>query len=157
LMVAGSAIEVSGAREFAHAATASAVARIQIAQWLKKSAPSGATIAAFDIGIIAYESGLRVLDTGGLTDVPIARLIHDGPAEYTGLLVYPRDAALAAVTHETLSREPELIMLLMYGEVPELVAHAPVHKGRFRAIRNWASYPQDYSLLSDPDFGHAYR
>ena len=123
-------------------------ARGGVAEWLKAAVPPDTVIATLDVGLIAYETGMRVIDTGGLTDTAIARVIHDHPGVYTGHLIFPDNRAAEHIAHLTMAHKPDVLVLHVRGELPKM---SPTQ------LRTAGLYPQDQALLDDKTVRREYR
>jgi hypothetical protein len=108
-----------------------------LGDWLRMHAPPGSRVAVTDIGIIAYRSGLTMIDLYGLTDRRIAHLIHSGGGW----------GAIAADVHE---RRPEFIAL--YGtsrgaSLGPLQSDRAWLEGDYRAHSFWPDSPFDKGIF----------
>lgn len=110
----------------------------EVARFLRERSRPGDTVALMDVGIIGYESGLRVLDISGLTDREIARA--SGPFLDKR---YPVETILA--------RSPRFFVLVDGFSIDSRIGAHPVFKGRYDLVLkrnhrfNWTP-PQSYTL-----------
>jgi hypothetical protein len=111
--VPGAVLKTAFTRELVQDQTrASRLGRAPVARLLK-SLRKG-TAALVDVGEIAYLSKLKVIDTGGLTDPVIAKMIHDSGAPlYKGHLLSPDQRTADAIAREALGRKPDFVVLLL--------------------------------------------
>lgn len=86
-------------------------------KWLARSFPPGTTVATKRIGGIGYFSGMRVVDTLGLTDRRIALIRHASPQR--GEVEQQRIAV------EVFSRRPDLILLAVMKRWDKLPLDQP--------------------------------
>lgn len=131
---------------------ASLWAREPLGPWLHAR---GGSVAMLDVGAVAYHSGLRVLDTGGLTDRRIARLLHEGHGSYRGYLFFPDPATSEEIAQVVLGDHPAFVVLLLNGELPWLLGQTPPPGGQ--PLPFIAAYPQDRALFEAPGFGSQYE
>ncbi len=124
----GLRVNAEGYREAHHA----------VARFLAERARPGDVVALMDVGIVGYESGLRVLDISGLTDREIAR----APG---GFLAkdYPPGAIL--------DREPRFLVLVDGFPIDTRIALDPRFLASYRLVLernhrfNWVP-PDSYTL-----------
>jgi hypothetical protein len=128
---------------------ASLRAREPLGAWLSSVGGQGASVALLDVGAMAYGSGLRVIDTGGLTDARVARVLHDSHGRYQGHLFFPDKAGSERIAQVVLGDRPSFVVVLLNGEFPLLLADAEAGRSRF-GMR--VAYRQDEALLMDPGF-----
>lgn len=72
-------------------------------EWLRDNLPSDAVIATKRIGGVGYYSGLRLVDTLGLTDQRLAMIRHNSPER--------GEAEQQAIATEVFARHPDAILL----------------------------------------------
>ncbi len=124
----GLAVNAEGYRSAHHA----------IARYLKERGRPGDTVALMDVGIIGYESGLRVLDISGLTEPRVAK----SPGGFLEKQ-YPAEPILAEA--------PRFFVLVNGYRMDERIAHHPDFLKRYRLVMmknhrfNWTP-PQSYYL-----------
>jgi len=128
---------------------ASLRAREPLGAWLSSVGGQGASVALLDVGAMAYGSGLRVIDTGGLTDARVARVLHDSHGDYQGHLFFPDKAGSERIAQVVLGDRPSFVVVLVNGEFPLLLADAEAGRSRF-GMR--VAYRQDEALLMAPGF-----
>ena len=110
----------------------------QVATFLREHGRPGDTVALMDVGIIGYESGLRVLDISGLTDRDVAHA-PGGFLEKD----YPVETLLA--------RAPRFFVLVNRFKMDEAIRSAPEFQRRYRLVMernhryNWTP-PESYVL-----------
>ena len=110
----------------------------QVAEFLKTRARPGDTVALMDIGIIGYETGLRIIDISGLTEPAIAR----APGGFLHKQ-YPAEALLKAA--------PRFFVLVNDFPIDEEIMGRADFSARYRLVLernhrfNWEP-PQSYTL-----------
>ena len=110
----------------------------QVAGFLRQRAHPDDTVALMDVGIIGYESGLRVLDISGLTEPEIAR----APGGFLEKR-YPVESLLA--------RSPRFFVLVNGFRIDEAIMKDPVFLRNYRLVLernhryNWTP-AQSYTL-----------
>jgi arabinofuranosyltransferase len=124
-----------------------ATGREPLGRWLRQVAPRRSSVALLDVGAVAYFSELNVIDIGGLTDAPIARIIHESRGRYFGHLFFPSITDAREIVQETLRRAPEFVVLLLHGEFPREGEVPP----RFGA------FSQDHAFVGSPEFLRSFR
>jgi len=128
---------------------ASLRAREPLGTWLSSVAGQGASVALLDVGAVAYGSGLRVIDTGGLTDARIARVLHDSHGYYQSHLFFPDKASSDRIAEVVLGDRPSFVVVLLNGEFPLLLEEAEAGRSRF-GMR--VAYRQDEALMMASGF-----
>jgi hypothetical protein len=156
--IAGAAlVDLAQVRRWSDMTTEGTVrGRESLARWLRDAAPQGTATAAMDVGVLAYLSNQRIIDVGGLTDRGFAQIIHDSPGAYVGHLIFPSASASAEIARETLARRPEFVLVLLYGEAPQLLAEVRA-AATGQSPHLPAAFPQDQALVDDPDLRRNYR
>lgn len=129
--------------------------REPLGPWLLSVGGPDSSVAMLDVGAVAYGSGLRVIDTGGLTDVRVAKLIHESHGTYRGYLFFPDSAGAQQVARVVLEDRPTFVVLLLSGELPWLLGKRPMADGR--PLPFIAAYRQDQALFESPGFGARYE
>jgi hypothetical protein len=127
---------------------ASVSGRGRLGRWLHRAGAPGDSVALFDVGEIGYESGLDVIDTGGLTDRSIAHLLHKSGGTYYGYLFFPDDETSARIVRDVLARKPDMVVNVLNGPLPALMANRSPLK---------AAYRQDIAMMRDPVFKAGYE
>jgi hypothetical protein len=128
---------------------ASLRAREPLGAWLSSVAGQGASVALLDVGAVAYGSTLRVIDTGGLTDTRVARVLHDSQGDYQSHLFFPDKASADRIAQVVLGDRPSFLVVLLNGEFPLLLAEAEAGTSRF-GMR--VGYRQDEALMMASGF-----
>lgn len=111
-------------------------ANIPLGKWLATHARDGSTVAAWDIGGLGYYSNLQIIDLYGLTDRPMARLIHDKAS----------DVQKAAYV---ISRRPDFIVTYAKPAKPDLQWLATAGywvRRNYRVHSYWKGGPDGYGL-----------
>jgi hypothetical protein len=135
---------------------ASLLAREPLGAWLAAVGGPGSSVAMLDVGAVAYGTGLRVIDTGGLTDARIARLIHTSRGTYQGHLFFPDNAGSREIARVVLADRPSFVVLRLNGELPWILEERlRSEDGRPLPLR--AAYQQDRALFEAPNFGDEYE
>ena len=134
---------------------ASVRAREPLAHWLRAQGGPHASVAMLDVGAVAALSGLRVIDTGGLTDARVARLLHESQGSYRGYLFGPDARGAEAIARRVLEDRPSFVVLLLDGELPWLLEKRPVAGGQ--PLPFIAAYQQDRAFFEAPGFGAQYQ
>ncbi len=117
-------------------------AHVALGHWLKTNSPPRATIAVGDVGAVPFYSGLRVIDTAGLTDAHVARL--------PGPLYGKSDSGYV------LSQKPQYIVLLVrrceptaedfFSAMDKAIAGNDAFKREYERVNCW-DYNGNYHLL----------
>jgi arabinofuranosyltransferase len=131
--------------------------RTPLARWLRSAAAPGSTVAMLDVGAAAFYSQQRLIDIGGLTDRPIAQLIHDSTGDYVGHLFFPDAAGAETIARNTLARRPEFVVVMLFGELPKLLDAVREARGRGEQVLLAGAYPQDQALVNAPELRRDYR
>jgi arabinofuranosyltransferase len=136
---------------------ASLRAREPLGAWLTAKAGQGASVAVYDVGAIAYGSGLRVIDTGGLTDARVARLMHERPGAYLGHLFFPDEGPAQEIAQLVLGDKPSFVVLLVNGEMPLMLKQSAelAAQGISQPVR--VAYKQDMGFYGVPSFTEDYE
>jgi hypothetical protein len=100
------------------------------------------------VGEVGYESGIRIIDTGGLTDAPIARLLHQSRGEYLGWLLWPDPETASEIARLVLARNPEMVVNVLNGPLPTLLASHVQMRG---------AYKQDIAMMKESNFRSNYE
>ncbi|HEX8821872.1 MAG TPA: glycosyltransferase family 39 protein [Archangium sp.] len=135
---------------------ASLQAREPMGAWLTSVGGQGASVAMLDVGAVAYRSGLRIIDTGGLTDKRVARVMHDSRGVYQGHLFFPDSEGAARIAQVVLGDRPSFLVLLLNGEFPYLLEDAQRPAG-MPPVSMRVAYRQDQAILLSPGFGEDYE
>lgn len=100
-----------------------------LGRWLAESTPPEATVVTDEIGAIAYYSDRHVIDTLGLVDHEIARILHrhDMSPYSHATSLHARRAASAAVVRAVLRRSPDVVLLDYEGTVGTSGRYNPRH------------------------------
>jgi hypothetical protein len=150
----GMSVDWKRTAEDVRVATESSVrGREPLGRFLRRSAPPTSSVAILDVGAVAYESRLRVVDTGGLADRDIGRMMHEGSGDYEGHLFFPSVADADRIAQHVVDARPEVIVLVLNDELPVLLGRTS--SGARTPIQ--AGYPQDRSILKDPRLRDQYR
>jgi hypothetical protein len=120
--------------------------------FLRRAAPPRASVAILDVGAVGWESRLRIVDTGGLADRDIGRMMHEGSGTYEGHLFFPGETDADRIAKHVVDAKPEVIVLVLNDELPVLLGRTGSHP---RVIQ--AAYPQDRAILKDPRLREQYR
>lgn len=110
----------------------------QIARLLRERARPGDTVALMDVGIVGYESGLRILDISGL----VTREIAHAPGGFLAKS-YPPELVLA--------KEPRFVVLVPGFAIDGRIALSPAFQTEYRLIArrnhrfNWVP-PGSYEM-----------
>ena len=136
---------------------ASLRAREPLGAWLTARAGEGASVAVYDVGAIAYGSGLRVIDTGGLTDARVARVMHERPGTYMGHLFFPTEGTAQEIAELVLGDKPSFVVLLVNGEMPQMLKQSAEMAAQGIAIPVRVAYNQDTGFYSVPSFTQDYE
>jgi hypothetical protein len=128
---------------------ASLRSREPLGAWLASVAGQGASVALLDVGAMAYGSGLRVIDTGGLTDARVARVMHDSQGDFQGHLFFPDKAGSDRIAEVVLGDRPSFVVVVINGEFPLLLEAAEAGRARF-GMR--VAYRQDEALMMASGF-----
>jgi arabinofuranosyltransferase len=131
--------------------------KVPLGRWLGTAIDPGATVAAIDVGALAYYSAQRVIDTGGLTDSTIARMIHGSQGRYMGHLFFPDESGAKEIALNTLARRPEVVVALLYGEMPKLLTTFREARARGENAVVAGFHPQDQALVNAPELSRDYR
>jgi hypothetical protein len=111
-----------------------AATHVRMGRWLAANLPADATVASFDIGAIAWFSGLHVIDLGGLTDPGFTPYLFTGrAAEYlrarhAGWLVLPSEQPAwrsSAACTDALERQLALCDGRALRKRPEILFASP--------------------------------
>ncbi|WNG34450.1 hypothetical protein F0U61_13025 [Archangium violaceum] len=137
------------------ATRASLLAREPLGAWLTSLGGPGSSVAMLDVGAVSYRSGLRVIDTGGLTDARVARLLHHSHGRYQGNLFFPDNAGAREIARLVLADRPSFVVLLLNGELPRLIEGRAQFEGRPMKLN--AAYQQDRAILATPSFSQEYE
>jgi hypothetical protein len=129
---------------------ASLRAREPLGAWLSANAGKDASVAMLDVGAIAYGNDLRVIDTGGLTDARIARVLHESTGSYNGYLFFPDADSAREIARRVLADQPSFVVLLVNGELPVMRQHP-------EAMPISVAYTQDSGFYAVPDFTRDYE
>ncbi|MFL5354494.1 glycosyltransferase family 39 protein [Archangium sp.] len=149
-------LELRSVLEEVHWGTRASVrAREPLGPWLMSLAGPGTSVAMLDVGAVAYRSGLRVIDTGGLTDARVARVLHTSHGGYQGYLFFPDKAGAREIARVVLADEPSFVVLRLNGELPWLLQGRVWLEGRPLTLR--AAYEQDRALIEAPGFTEQYE
>jgi hypothetical protein len=135
---------------------ASVLAREPLGTWLSSVGGPGASVAMLDVGAVAYGNALRVIDTGGLTDARIARVINASRGTYQGHLFFPDNAGCREIARVVLGDKPSFVVLRLNGELPWILEERlRGEDGRPLPLR--AAYQQDRALFEAPNFADEYE
>ncbi|OJT17041.1 hypothetical protein BO221_47360 [Archangium sp. Cb G35] len=135
---------------------ASVLAREPLGTWLSSVGGPGASVAMLDVGAVAYGNELRVIDTGGLTDTRIARVINASRGTYQGHLFFPDNAGSREIARVVLGDKPSFVVLRLNGELPWILEERlRGEDGRPLPLR--AAYQQDRALFEAPNFADEYE
>lgn len=155
-VVPAALLELDSVRDDVYWSTlASLRAREPLGPWLTSQAGPGASVAMLDVGAVAYHSGLRVIDTGGLTDARVARTLHASHGDYQGYLFFPDKAGAREIARVVLEDRPSFVVLRLNGELPWILQGRVRLEGRPLTLR--AAYEQDRALLEAPGFTEQYE
>ncbi|HYO55416.1 hypothetical protein [Archangium sp.] len=133
---------------------ASLRSREPLGGWLTSLGGPGSSVAMLDVGAVSYRSGLRVIDTGGLTDPRVARVLHNSRGLYRDHLYFPDNASAEQIARVVLADRPSFVVLLFNDELSRRL------NGQTQAQeKSWpllAVYPQDNALFQAPGFSAEY-
>jgi hypothetical protein len=134
-------------------ASASLRSREPLGGWLTSLAGPGSSVAMLDVGAVSYRSGLRVIDTGGLTDPRVARVLHHSRGLYRDHLYFPDTASAEQIARVVLADRPSFVVLLFNDDLSRRL------NGQTQAPSSplLAVYPQDHALFQAPGFSEEYE
>ncbi len=130
-------------------------AREQLGPWLSARGGAGSSVALVDVGAVAYHSDLHVIDTGGLTDARVARIMYESHGSYRGHLYYPDKAASEQLAQRVLAERPRFVVLVFNGDLPWLLGQTSSPDGAPPPFI--AATPQDGAFVDVPDFAAQYQ
>ena len=136
---------------------ASLRAREPLGAWLSSVGGPGASVAMLDVGAMSYRTGLRIIDTGGLTDTRVAHLLHASHGEYYGHLYFPDVTSAREIARVVLADRPSFVVLLLNGALPQLQSLAEELRAQGRGNPVHVAYQQDQALFEAPEFSADYE
>lgn len=155
-VVPAALLQVDSVRDDVYWATRASVrAREPLGAWLTSQSVPGASVAMLDVGAVSYRSGLRVIDTGGLTDARVARVLHNSHGGYRGYLFFPDKEGAREIARVVLEDRPSFVVLLLNGELPWVLQGRVQLDGRPVSLRT--GYEQDTAIIEAPGFGEQYE